>query len=136
MSLFLFPMPLLSESKKKNCFNTSMRCRIPDGDVFTASSIWYEEETENVIVEYEDNRIFFCLPREEYDAQMKVIIDTGFCDFKKRLVNTTEEKLRKMKQVVPKIIRRENRNKNIAVGLICGFFVSIVVTGFILILSI
>lgn len=105
----------LSESKKNKHFE-SFRCRTPGGDVFEASSIRYEEETENVIVEYEDGIIWFCLSREEYDAQMEMLVETGFCDFKKRLVNTTEEELRKMKQDVPESIKREKHNENVIVG--------------------
>ncbi|WP_288303284.1 hypothetical protein [uncultured Treponema sp.] len=47
-------------------------CITPDRVVLSASSISYETETENVIVETIDGAlIWFCMPREEYDAQLE-----------------------------------------------------------------
>ena len=57
-------------------------CITPDRVVLSASSISYETETENVIVETIDGAlIWFCMPREEYDipgyvGQKRVQVET------------------------------------------------------------
>ena len=96
-------------------------CITPDRVVLSASSISYETETENVIVETIDGAlIWFCMPREEYDAQLARFKKTGVFDFMNKLVGTTEEKLRSMEQVKPVSIRKDERK------FACSIFFSIV----------
>ena len=98
-------------------------CITPDRVVITASSISYETETENVIVKTADgDLIWFCMPREEYDAQLERFKKTGCFDFMNKLVGTTEEKLRSMEQVKPVSIRKEERK------FACSIFFAIVGT--------
>ncbi len=107
-------------------------CITPDRVVLSASSISYETETENVIVETIDGAlIWFCMPREEYDAQLERFKKTGVFDFMNKLDGTTEEKLRSMKQVKPVSIRKEERK------FVCSIFsIFFAIVGILLLLTV
>ena len=117
------------ESKEDDCLHLPLQpwcCILPDdeffkGQVIEISDIWYEKETKNVILKRKD-RIYtwFCLPEEEYYAQLSLLVKTGFCDFNKRLVNTTEENLRNMTQNKPICVKKEEAEEKIGIGFICA----------------
>lgn len=105
----------------KQINESNLRCRLPDGEVLMALDIRYEKETNNVIVETAETQKWFCLPEDEFHAQMKLLVESGFCDFREHQLITTEQKLKRIKEIMPQEIEEWNRkdllyNWMIAIG--------------------